>query len=352
MSTILLPDGSPPPTGDAAIVLALFDPMGIANGAYPRQQFARHLASVARVAPDPQHIENIISELTSAGLIAPHGVRADPSLNIDDGPGGADECFVTTPLGKKAARLCKWLADPSSAIAGPATDRAGLTDIIIEALGDWAQTPQAIDVACCCAPTEEVEAATSDLMTRRVVERRKGGELALLPPGTARLAELRHGRQEAMLSEFAGALRAQMFSPPEGLEGRDARALAFDARLLHPEVVATCRPLFIDGHFTDAVLNGCKRVAHGVQARAALATDGDSLFAQAFKPDGGMLKFNPLSTNDDRNEQRGLMLLYQGMWAAIRNPNAHRFLTLDHTSALEHISFLSLLLRYLDTARP
>lgn len=209
MSQILLPDGSPPPTGDAAIVLALFDPMGITHGSYPRAQFSRHLAGVTRVAPEPHRVEAIISELTSRGLLVSRGVYADPSLIIDDGPGGADECFVTTPLGKKAARLCKWLAEPGSGIvAGTATERSGLADTIVEAIGEGAGSPEVIDVACCCAAAEEVEAATDDLMIRGFVERSKGGQIALLPLGVARHAQLRHRRQEAMMTEFVGALNA------------------------------------------------------------------------------------------------------------------------------------------------
>jgi hypothetical protein len=46
-----------------------------------------------------------------------------------------------------------------------------------------------------------------------------------------------------------------------------------------------------------------------------------------------------------------MMCLFQGMWAAIRNPHAHRFLSIDDTSALEHLGFVSMLLRYLDTAK-
>jgi uncharacterized protein (TIGR02391 family) len=58
-----------------------------------------------------------------------------------------------------------------------------------------------------------------------------------------------------------------------------------------------------------------------------------------------------LSNKDERNEQQGMQFLFMGMWAAIRNPNAHRFLQLDEASALEHLGFISMLLRYLDTAK-
>ncbi len=209
MSRLLLPGGSPPPTGDAAIVLALFDPMGITHGSYPRAQFSRHLASVTKVAPEPHHVEAVIAELTSSGLLVSRGVYADPSLKIDDGPGGADECFVTTPLGKKAARLCKWLAERGTGIvASTATERSGLADTIIEAIGEGAGTPEVIDVACCCAATEEVEAATSDLITRGFVERLKSGRLAPLPAGIARHAQLRDRRQGVIVSELVEALGA------------------------------------------------------------------------------------------------------------------------------------------------
>lgn len=50
--TPLLPDGSPPPQGNAAVALALFDPMGIRHGAYGREAIAMHLARTTKTAFD------------------------------------------------------------------------------------------------------------------------------------------------------------------------------------------------------------------------------------------------------------------------------------------------------------
>lgn len=102
--------------------------------------------------------------------------------------------------------------------------------------------------------------------------------------------------------------------------------------------------------YQDAILFGCMRVSDAVRARTGIKDDGDMLFATAFKADAPALKFNSLSAKDDKNEQRGYMLLFQAMWATMRNPSAHRFLSLDEHVALEQLAFLSMLMRCLDAA--
>lgn len=129
------------------------------------------------------------------------------------------------------------------------------------------------------------------------------------------------------------------------------RTRTFDERHFHAEIVASCRGLFVGGHIDQAVNAGCLRIGVIVQTRLNFHKDGDTLFAAAFKQDGA-LKFNSLARDDEKNEQRGFMLLFQGMWGAIRNPLSHRVVGLDELRGLEHLAFLSMLLRYYDTATP
>ncbi|HEY0880127.1 MAG TPA: TIGR02391 family protein [Archangium sp.] len=179
--------------------------------------------------------------------------------------------------------------------------------------------------------------------------------VALTPAGKLKLEVQREKFAARQAAGAAEASPRDAVRPADaaldGDEGRAARAELFDARRHHAAIVASARGLFVGGHLQNAVLDACKKVSERVQARSGVRKDGDALMAESFKQDGGLLRFNSLETSDDRNEQRGMMLLFQGMWAAIRNPNAHRFLQVDQVSALEHLAFLSMLLRYLDSAR-
>ena len=72
---------------------------------------------------------------------------------------------------------------------------------------------------------------------------------------------------------------------------------------------------------------------------------GRSLMEQAFSPDGG-----PLSDMEvDKNERRGRMELFAGVYSSYRNPQAHRDVNLDDPhEALEIIHLANHLLRIVD----
>jgi uncharacterized protein (TIGR02391 family) len=130
----------------------------------------------------------------------------------------------------------------------------------------------------------------------------------------------------------------------------ERRARIFDGMRFHIEVVATCRDRFVDGHIDDALFQGCLRINALVQTRSGSSLDGDALFGSVFGGDPPQLRFTPCSTTDEKNEQAGFRFLFQGMAKAIRNPRAHRSVGLDEVRGVEHLAFLSMLLRFLDVA--
>jgi uncharacterized protein (TIGR02391 family) len=124
----------------------------------------------------------------------------------------------------------------------------------------------------------------------------------------------------------------------------------FDERDFHTEIITTCRQLFVDGHFSPAILAGCLRINERVRgATGRCDLDGVDLMSQAFRPEKPMLAFNPLTTDTDLSEQRGLMFLFMGIVAAFRNPNAHHLRSETPVRTLEHLALMSLLLRFLDS---
>lgn len=137
-------------------------------------------------------------------------------------------------------------------------------------------------------------------------------------------------------------------------EGQPAQAgigndVAFDQRNFHPNLVTTCRSLFVDGYFSKAIEDGCKLIDKTVQDKSGIRNSGDPLMDVAFSPKNPVLCLNERKNQSDEDEQKGFMFLFKGTMAGIRNPKAHEFIVLkDRIRALEYLSFLSLLLRRLD----
>jgi uncharacterized protein (TIGR02391 family) len=82
--------------------------------------------------------------------------------------------------------------------------------------------------------------------------------------------------------------------------------------------------------------------------RSELELDGGSLMEKAFSPNAPVLRFNDLSNQSDRDEQRGFMMMFSGAVAGLRNPRAHEFIHDEPERALEFIAYVSLLAKLLD----
>ncbi len=118
---------------------------------------------------------------------------------------------------------------------------------------------------------------------------------------------------------------------------------------LHPEVVKACADLFSNGHYAEAVEASCKVLDLLVKMRSMrLDPSGTELMQLVFSPNAPVLKFNEQRNDSEKSEQRGMMFLYSGAMLAIRNPRAHGLVNDNPESALEYISFISMLAKALD----
>jgi uncharacterized protein (TIGR02391 family) len=124
---------------------------------------------------------------------------------------------------------------------------------------------------------------------------------------------------------------------------------------LHPEITKVSRKLLDDGHFAPAVEEAFKRVINEVKAHMARKGEetydgGASLMGHAFGIDNRTppIKFNPLTSPEEEDEQRGIMHLFMGI-VGIRNMKAHLNVVLDSPErAVEYLGLASLLMRLLD----
>lgn len=126
---------------------------------------------------------------------------------------------------------------------------------------------------------------------------------------------------------------------------------AYEGLDLHAEIARAVSGLFRDGHYANAVEDAVKALNALVRLRSGIDADGSSLMERAFSPTNPVLKFNALTDQTDRDEQKGFMMMFSGAVAGLRNPRAHRLMVDTPEDALEFIAFTSLLAKLLDRAR-
>jgi uncharacterized protein (TIGR02391 family) len=124
---------------------------------------------------------------------------------------------------------------------------------------------------------------------------------------------------------------------------------------LHPEISKVSGKLLDDGYLAQAVEEAFKRVINEVKAQMVrkgeeIYNGGASLMGHAFGIDNRTppIKFNALSTPEEKDEQRGIMHLFMGI-VGIRNRKAHENVILNSPErAVEYLGLASLLMRLLD----
>lgn len=141
------------------------------------------------------------------------------------------------------------------------------------------------------------------------------------------------------------------------LRGARARAgalrTALEDRGAHPELIKYCRAELVDDNYFHAVFEAIKGVAERIRTMSGLTGDGAELVNTALSTKSPVLAINPLSTETEVSEQRGLGNLIVGLFGAIRNPSAHepkvKWPMLEQ-DALDILSLVSFIHRKLDRA--
>ena len=118
------------------------------------------------------------------------------------------------------------------------------------------------------------------------------------------------------------------------------------------EIQAATAELFRDGHYANAIEDGCKALDAMVQKLSG-RTDitGTELMQTVFSFKNPILAFNALTSESDKSEQQGMMYLFAGAMLALRNPRAHQIIDDHPRRAQECLSFLNMLANSLARAR-
>lgn len=137
-------------------------------------------------------------------------------------------------------------------------------------------------------------------------------------------------------------------------------AVLFNNIPLHPVIRQAAESLFIKAEYVMAVFQASVTFVDAVKKNAGYPSDknqnpldGGPLMEHVFLSKPPKLKFNNLSSQAEKDEQRGLGLIAQGVVSAVRNPKGHTpkiAIVLDPYEALEQLATISYLMKRLDMA--
>ena len=151
--------------------------------------------------------------------------------------------------------------------------------------------------------------------------------------------------RKALLAAFLEQLNDSI--PP-------AIATGVDQYRFHTAIEEVSGALLRDGHYKQAALEAYIRVIDEVKRRVAVPElDGERLMNRAFGSENQtpLLKLNSLQTDSERDEQKGIFLLFKGV-VSLRNSKAHSNQLFDSPMrAHEYLALASLLMRLLEIAQ-
>lgn len=123
------------------------------------------------------------------------------------------------------------------------------------------------------------------------------------------------------------------------------------------DVLRFCRPELLEGNYFHAVFEATKGLAQKLRDQTGLTLDGSALVEASLSIRNNqtpLLAWNPLATDTDRSEHRGVALMISGVFSYFRNLPAHvpkiGFRSVSEEEALELLTILSFLHRRLDAA--
>lgn len=123
---------------------------------------------------------------------------------------------------------------------------------------------------------------------------------------------------------------------------------------IHPRIIHISKALFCDGHFDSAAEKAVKELETRLRelffvlkpGTAVPTKVGDIIGALLSEP--GAFRFCDTSSVSGKDYRRGVKSLFEGVFAAYRNPAAHANLSCSKREAIEQITLASQLMYILD----
>ncbi len=125
-------------------------------------------------------------------------------------------------------------------------------------------------------------------------------------------------------------------------------------REVHPRIAAISKELFCDGYYDSSAEKAIKEVETRLRELFQLLKPGVTVPTKvgdiigALLTENGAHHFADLSTASGKDYRRGIQSLFEGTFAAYRNPSAHENLSCTKREATEQIMLASQLMYVLD----
>jgi uncharacterized protein (TIGR02391 family) len=125
----------------------------------------------------------------------------------------------------------------------------------------------------------------------------------------------------------------------------------FEDRNIHPGLPTKVRELFDDGYYPESTFEAFKYLDKTVERHSGITESGYKLMMTAFNENSPKLPLTALKTTSEKDEQQGYKFMFVGGVLAIRNRRGHEHSVVDDPDlCLDHLSFVSMLLRRLEQA--
>ena len=125
-------------------------------------------------------------------------------------------------------------------------------------------------------------------------------------------------------------------------------------REVHPRIADICKGLFCDGYYDSAAEKAVKEVEsrlrelfQKLKPSVTVPTKVGDIIG-ALLSENGAYHFADLSTVSGKDYRRGIQSLFEGVFAAYRNPSAHKNLPCTKRESIEQIMLASQLMYVLD----
>ncbi len=125
-------------------------------------------------------------------------------------------------------------------------------------------------------------------------------------------------------------------------------------REVHPRIADISQSLFCDGYYDSAAEKAVKGVESRLRELFQILKPGVTVPTKigdvmgALLSENGAYQFADLSTTSGKDYRRGIYSLFEGIFAAYRNPSAHENLPCTKREAMEQIMLASQLMYVLD----
>ena len=104
-----------------------------------------------------------------------------------------------------------------------------------------------------------------------------------------------------------------------------------------------------NNEYTDALKTALIYLTERIRNITGLHNlDGDSLITKSLSLANPLIKVNELLTDSDKNEQKGIMQILQGIYSAFRNPINHSMLNISENECIRKLIFIDTMLYYIN----